>query len=198
MSRPSTRTAPAAGPTPSPRGSATLSPTSRSSADKARRSIGASIRSAARRRSGGRSEPLSEGPARPLRRFRRRVRARPLRRPGMVDRRRPLRARGGLGLGDVLRADPRRIFPEAEAGPTVRNERGKWVCDVCGIEWRPGRAAGQWDTKAAGREGWFFQRDDSAFCPKHVPEWVPAWRQKRLAAMRDEGSSYFDREHTIP
>ncbi len=28
----------------------------------------------------------------------------------------------------------------------------------------------------AQREGWFFSRDNIAYCPAHVPEWVAAWR----------------------
>jgi hypothetical protein len=27
--------------------------------------------------------------------------------------------------------------------------------------------------------GWFFQKDGSAYCPDHIPEWVPAWREQR-------------------
>lgn len=31
-------------------------------------------------------------------------------------------------------------------------------------------------TKATG---WFFTRDGRAFCPNHVPAWVPAWRRQQ-------------------
>lgn len=28
-------------------------------------------------------------------------------------------------------------------------------------------------------DGWFFQKDGYAYCPKHIPEWVEAWRAKK-------------------
>lgn len=28
-------------------------------------------------------------------------------------------------------------------------------------------------------DGWFFQRDGRAYCPKHVPEWVANWRKEK-------------------
>lgn len=35
----------------------------------------------------------------------------------------------------------------------------------------------KWAAIKAGDEGWFFSRkDDAAYCPEHVPDWVPAWR----------------------
>lgn len=27
--------------------------------------------------------------------------------------------------------------------------------------------------------GWFQQKDGKAWCPKHTPEWVEAWRKNR-------------------
>lgn len=31
----------------------------------------------------------------------------------------------------------------------------------------------------ASAAGWFFSREhDTAYCPKHVPRWVKAWRKK--------------------
>lgn len=27
--------------------------------------------------------------------------------------------------------------------------------------------------------GWFFQQDGTAWCPKHVPDWVASWRANR-------------------
>lgn len=38
-----------------------------------------------------------------------------------------------------------------------------------------------WGKKEAAREGWFFQKNGDAFCPKHVPEWVEEWRARQQA-----------------
>lgn len=29
------------------------------------------------------------------------------------------------------------------------------------------------------RSGWFFTKDDKAYCPKHIPKWVKKWRMTR-------------------
>lgn len=34
----------------------------------------------------------------------------------------------------------------------------------------------KWDEIRAAEKGWFFQHDGKAFCPTHVPDWVPQWR----------------------
>lgn len=39
--------------------------------------------------------------------------------------------------------------------------------------------AHHWGNKRAETEGWFHQRNGDAWCPQHVPAWVPAWRAKR-------------------
>jgi hypothetical protein len=36
-----------------------------------------------------------------------------------------------------------------------------------------------WGTRKAQREGWFMQKNGDSWCPKHVPEWVEAWRASR-------------------
>lgn len=33
----------------------------------------------------------------------------------------------------------------------------------------------------AGDAGWFFQKDDVAWCPEHVPDWVGPWRARKKA-----------------
>jgi len=38
----------------------------------------------------------------------------------------------------------------------------------------------------AGSEGWFFPREGGAWCPDHLPEWVPAWRE-RQKKRKDQG-----------
>jgi hypothetical protein len=42
----------------------------------------------------------------------------------------------------------------------------------------------RWDAMKADRDGWFHSyQEECAYCPAHVPEWVPAWRAKRAAAL---------------
>lgn len=36
-----------------------------------------------------------------------------------------------------------------------------------------------WGGIDADRDGWFFRRDGTAYCPVHVPAWVEGWRKKR-------------------
>lgn len=49
------------------------------------------------------------------------------------------------------------------------------VCAKC-TAWIPGS---KWDTIRAAEIGWFFQKDGTAYCPEHVPAWVPGWRVRR-------------------
>ena len=37
-------------------------------------------------------------------------------------------------------------------------------------------------------EGWFFSKAGEAYCPEHLPEWVPAWRE-RVARAREQRSA---------
>ncbi len=37
----------------------------------------------------------------------------------------------------------------------------------------------RWGAIKAQSEGWFYQRNGEAYCPQHVPAWVPAWREKK-------------------
>ena len=39
---------------------------------------------------------------------------------------------------------------------------------------------------AAVREGWYIGRNNHAYCPNHVPEWVEQWR-KRLKTVNLDG-----------
>ena len=39
-------------------------------------------------------------------------------------------------------------------------------------------AASYWDSIKASDKGWFVQKDGTAYCPEHVPEWVEEWRLK--------------------
>lgn len=39
--------------------------------------------------------------------------------------------------------------------------------------------ASKWDVIRAGNEGWFFQKGGISYCPEHVPDWVPAWRERQ-------------------
>lgn len=42
-------------------------------------------------------------------------------------------------------------------------------------------ASHQWGKKAAQRDGWFLSRNGPAWCPKHIPEWVTGWRERKAA-----------------
>ena len=37
----------------------------------------------------------------------------------------------------------------------------------------------RWGHGKAQGQGWFLQRDDTAWCPQHNPDWVAAWRLKQ-------------------
>jgi hypothetical protein len=37
----------------------------------------------------------------------------------------------------------------------------------------------RWGKTRAHDEGWFEQKDGTAWCPDHVPEWVEGWREGR-------------------
>ena len=42
----------------------------------------------------------------------------------------------------------------------------------------------RWDAMKADRGGWFHSyQEEQAYCPDHVPDWVPAWREKRAAKL---------------
>ena len=30
-------------------------------------------------------------------------------------------------------------------------------------------------------DGWFFSKEGPAWCPEHLPDWVPAWRERQKA-----------------
>ena len=39
--------------------------------------------------------------------------------------------------------------------------------------------------KVKDGEGWFIARDESqAFCPRHLPDWVPEWRANKARRAR--------------
>ena len=33
-------------------------------------------------------------------------------------------------------------------------------------------------------DGWFQQRDERIWCPKHIPEWVDKWRANKLRTLK--------------
>jgi len=35
-----------------------------------------------------------------------------------------------------------------------------------------------WGSIKAHDRGWFLQKDGTAWCPQHVPEWVAEWRER--------------------
>ena len=54
-------------------------------------------------------------------------------------------------------------------------------CCICHTKIEPGASGrvSKWLVMKAGREGWFFQRDGTAYCPEHVPDWVEGWRVRQ-------------------
>jgi len=36
-----------------------------------------------------------------------------------------------------------------------------------------------WGGIEATGKGWFVQKDDTAWCPDHTPDWVAEWRAKK-------------------
>jgi hypothetical protein len=36
-----------------------------------------------------------------------------------------------------------------------------------------------WGSVKAHGAGWFIQKDGTAWCPDHTPEWVAAWRARK-------------------
>lgn len=43
--------------------------------------------------------------------------------------------------------------------------------------------AGKWGDIRAAEAGWFHKKDGTAYCPKHVPQWVTDWRARQAAKM---------------
>lgn len=37
----------------------------------------------------------------------------------------------------------------------------------------------RWGSIKAHAAGWFIQKDGTAWCPDHVPDWVEAWRARK-------------------
>lgn len=37
----------------------------------------------------------------------------------------------------------------------------------------------RWGSIKAHDAGWFIQKDGTAWCPIHTPEWVAAWRARK-------------------
>ena len=37
----------------------------------------------------------------------------------------------------------------------------------------------KWGQIRAHDEGWFTQKDGTAWCPDHTPDWVAAWRARK-------------------
>jgi hypothetical protein len=48
----------------------------------------------------------------------------------------------------------------------------------------------RWDAMKADREGWFHSKTEGAFCPAHVPDWVPAWRERQAAKLHKVKKSF--------
>lgn len=51
--------------------------------------------------------------------------------------------------------------------------------------------SGRWGTIAADSAGWFHSKaEECAYCPEHVPDWVPAWRAKQAARLHKVKGSF--------
>jgi hypothetical protein len=51
-------------------------------------------------------------------------------------------------------------------------------------------AAHHWGAVKAADEGWFLQRDGTAWCPKHNPPWVADWRKRQAHYAGDDEQPY--------
>jgi hypothetical protein len=51
--------------------------------------------------------------------------------------------------------------------------------------------SGRWGAIRADRDGWFHSlAEEKAFCPEHVPDWVPAWRARQAAKLHKVKGSF--------
>jgi hypothetical protein len=50
--------------------------------------------------------------------------------------------------------------------------------------------SGKWGVMRADKDGWFHSKAEGAFCPAHVPDWVPAWREKQAAKLHKVRKSF--------
>lgn len=39
----------------------------------------------------------------------------------------------------------------------------------------------RWNNSRAQKAGWFMEKNGDCWCPDHVPDWVPAWRENQAA-----------------
>ena len=55
---------------------------------------------------------------------------------------------------------------------------GRVVCehDECDASYHTHK----WDAIKEG-ENWFQQKDGTAWCPQHIPDWVAEWRKRKKA-----------------
>lgn len=51
--------------------------------------------------------------------------------------------------------------------------------------------SGKWGTMAADKAGWFHSKaEECAWCPEHLPDWVPAQRAKQAARLHKVKGSF--------
>lgn len=75
----------------------------------------------------------------------------------------------------------------ASESPVYCARRGDLGCQAS----HPGS---RFDAIRAGEQGWFHSKAEAvAFCPAHVPEWVPAWRAKQEACQHKVKVSFSKR-----
>lgn len=72
-------------------------------------------------------------------------------------------------------------------------KQGSFWCDEPGCE--ASFRSNKWEKVRASDQGWFFSfRDETSWCPEHVPDWVPAWREGRKAR---SAAAYLEMEKRI-
>lgn len=74
--------------------------------------------------------------------------------------------REALPLVEETEPDPADLYPEDRVRCSIKGCRTSYSKDM-------------WSSIKATEAGWFQQKDLTAFCPEHVPDWVPAWRAKQ-------------------
>jgi hypothetical protein len=64
----------------------------------------------------------------------------------------------------------------------VSHAGAPWSCARTDLNCAETTPRNKFSVIRASEAGWFFSREEeAAYCPAHVPDWVPAWRAKQAA-----------------
>jgi hypothetical protein len=56
----------------------------------------------------------------------------------------------------------------------------------------------RFDAMKADRAGWFHSKaEGTAYCPAHIPDWVPAWRERQAARKFEITDTYYKLPATL-